>query len=180
MSDKYYSMEEIISLHDGQKWAFDSPYLFHLLIVAGTSTIMEPYLDDLCTPENLEYACLAHDLLEDTEAQEELIKEDVRDTIILLSRNSEDNQSRTYMEYIQAIIDSGDKLALAIKYVDNIVNHQASTISGRDSLRSKYEKSIKLLTPEMYKSFSQYDEDFGATLSYIEKYSSSLISSMCI
>lgn len=127
--------------HRGQKYG-DDPYYTHPIAVAEN-------IQDATVDEYL--AALFHDVIEDTKYDEAALREmwdndAAIDMVLLLTKD----ESLTYKENIQRIIDSGNVGAMKVKLSDNQIN-----ISGDKSkmqperakkLMDRYTMSIEMLT----------------------------------
>jgi (p)ppGpp synthase/HD superfamily hydrolase len=118
--------------HKGQLYG-EVPYWHHLCDVAKYS-----WVDNII----IWRVAFLHDTLEDTDVTYDQLKDNfglfIADTVQLLTKDPQ----LTYFENIQAIIDSGSWVAIHVKTADNIANYKHS---GKDSLKPRYEKSIRML-----------------------------------
>lgn len=134
------NIKEIIERHDGQKWG-EYPYSEHLSRVHNIAQLLNSSFDE----KIIEQAAWSHDLLEDTKTVPEELDENIRESIILISRNHSQTDFMCYQEYIQKIADSGDALAILIKLSDALANHWLCKVNGSTTLVKRYEKSIPVL-----------------------------------
>jgi (p)ppGpp synthase/HD superfamily hydrolase len=124
--------------HKGQLYG-EVPYWHHLCHVAKYSCG-----DDMTIWDDLTIWRVAflHDTLEDTDVTYDQLKDNfglfIADTVQILTKDPQ----LTYFENIQSIIDSGNWVAIHVKTADNIANYKHS---GKDSLKPRYEKSIRML-----------------------------------
>jgi (p)ppGpp synthase/HD superfamily hydrolase len=117
------------------------PYIYHPIHLA------EHIGDD----ETLIATALLHDVVEDTDLtfddlRSEGIAEDVLTALKLLTRNN----NVPYMDYVQAIKDSGNSTAIAVKKADLLHNSDICRlvkIDDKDRKRiEKYKAALKLLS----------------------------------
>lgn len=128
--------EEIFRYHSGQRWG-DHPYSLHLENVALVVTSFFKNSDRVVR------IAYSHDLLEDTQALPEHVDDDIRESVMLLSRNYSQGDL-TYQEYIKFLADSADAEAKAVKLADAIVNYALSKRDGSDLIK-RYKRSIPVL-----------------------------------
>ncbi len=114
------------------------PYLGHLQYVSNA-------FDD----EDHRVVGMLHDIIEDTVVSKTILEElgfkkKVIDAIVILTRNTDD-----YMEYINSIVESGNKLAIDVKLKDLEHNMDIARIvnpTEKDYERlEKYKKCYKIL-----------------------------------
>ena len=129
-----YSKAKIIvnKLFENIKDKGNNPYLDHLYYVSNN-------LDDL----NMKIVGLLHDILEDTEINENDLKEigftdKIIEAILLLTRRDE-----TYNEFIDRIISSNNKIALYVKKIDlennmDLARIKKPTTEDYERLNNKY------------------------------------------
>lgn len=120
-----------------------SPSIFHVLRVMFS-----------VTPQTYKYQCAAvlHDILEDTNCTEiELsmyFDKDIVDAVKLLTHSKhEDNNAGGYLEYVDSIINSKNKIAIAVKKADLLDNMSGTRVEPDridDHVRC-YKKHIKAL-----------------------------------
>ena len=130
----------ITDAHAGQKYG-DLPYFFHPIEVART-------IEDASVAEYL--AGLLHDVVEDTEYTSANLRtrysDEVMDMVDLLTKDD----TMSYKENIERIINTGNVGAMKVKLADNRVNaggdKSAMTAERRQRLTAKYEMSIAMLT----------------------------------
>lgn len=128
--------------HAGQVDKAGVDYIYHPITVAL-----------LCTSAQEKAVALLHDTLEDCPDKvtyDSLVAEvgrDVADAVKLLTN---DGNRGTYLEYVQSIKDSGNKLAIAVKRADLTMNMDLSRIenpSEMDYLRveEKYKPALEII-----------------------------------
>lgn len=128
--------EEIFRLHAGQRWG-EHPYSVHLENVVLVATLF------FNSSDRVRRIAYAHDVLEDTSALPEHVDADIRDSVMLLSRNYSQGDL-TYHEYIKLLADHSDRAAKAVKLADAIVNYALSKRDGSDIIK-RYKRSIPVL-----------------------------------
>lgn len=139
-------------------------YLYRHLIRVATN-LRKIYPD---APDDVVVAALLHDSIEDSLVTKEELREmgfsnRTVDLVIAVARPREDKGS--YIEYIQGIIDQGDRDALMLKIADNMDNMDPQRIaavrdsdpSTADRLLRKYTKSLNLLNQKVYLDKSSHD-----------------------
>ena len=134
-----------ISAHDRQMTKGGDPYWTHL--VAVMQLLPADASDDL------KIAALLHDIIEDTpitsdDLRAEGYSERTIDLVETVTRPEGDDRA-TYIEWIQQIIDTGDRDAITLKLADNRHNMMPERIAKlpeeeRGILR-RYQKSSGLL-----------------------------------
>ena len=127
--------------HEGQKYG-EHPYTYHLLEVENVAIRMYG-LGTVCI-EELQTACLLHDILEDTDTSvSELKLLGFTDAVITaVSLCTKDNET-SYKDYIWAI--RGNELARKVKLCDTAANLMNSIIACNAKRINKYTKQIQLL-----------------------------------
>lgn len=121
--------------HVDDRWG-DYPYLTHLALVAEKVRAL------FGADEAALMAAWLHDLYEDhPEYQNEIQRRfpELWKTLFLLARDPETE----YLDYVQAVIDSGDRRALLVKYADLLTNLGHGP--KRQSLRERYRTAIKMI-----------------------------------
>jgi (p)ppGpp synthase/HD superfamily hydrolase len=129
--------------HKGQIYG-DQPYWTHPKRVANVGA--EIFKRRFCLESVI--AALLHDVIEDTKYDRVMLSElgyskNVLDAVDLLTKDS----SLSYVENIQRIIDSGNRIAMMVKFSDNYTNYHGDK-SGWDAERreksqAKYKKSME-------------------------------------
>lgn len=134
---------ELIERHRGQMWG-DYPYFVHLDNVAeiAVETLIH-YCDYFADVDTVKLAAYAHDAVEDTDLDPAELPESIRDSVVLVSRNLSQG-NLTYNQYIQKIADSGDSLAILIKFSDGLTNYLLSE-NTLSPMRDRYMKSVPVL-----------------------------------
>lgn len=139
-----YRLYEVLKL--AAKWYPDKKFA-HAMRVASYAVDQPLLEEDPDLLESLFIVGLLHDILEDTKLpQEELyrfsyINQDEYDAIELLTHHKSDC---SYEDYIKAIIDSKNQLALLVKRAD-MKDHLMQSETLSDKLKEKYYPVIKYL-----------------------------------
>lgn len=121
------------------------PYILHPMRVAMK---VEPAGD-----EAMQVAVL-HDVIEDcgvtaADLRWACFSEDVIAAVVLLSRPPQGSPNRpTYAQYVQAIRDSGSRLAIIVKLADlgDNMNRIDELPPEQRSIRKRYEQGLKIIT----------------------------------
>jgi len=126
--------------HHGQTDKTGLPYIYHPLHIA------EHIGDD----EALIAAALLHDVVEDTDISFEMLSsQGISEEVITALKLLTHGELTPYMEYIQNIKDSGNRIALAVKLAD--LKHNSDTwrlvaIDDRAKARlERYRQALELL-----------------------------------
>lgn len=135
----------ITAAHKGQMYG-DMPYWTHCVDVA--SEVQNPTFEEYI-------AAMLHDTIEDTDMTMDQLRENyssgICDMVELLTKDD----SLSYLQNIERIIDSGNIGAMKIKLADNTCNSRGDkshmTKERRDRLNEKYALSISLLTSAIEK-----------------------------
>lgn len=141
MSNESKAIRLASEAHNGDLWG-NKPYLLHLSLVAAR--VREVVAEDTNINVNVENAVNAawlHDTIEDHPEYDERVLEnfpELIDSLRLLARDS----SVSYSDYVQSVIDSGDRLALLVKICDMYVN---MSNNPPDGLMKRYTKSYTRL-----------------------------------
>lgn len=92
------------------------PYVRHLIRVADIAANL--YFSNEELSSKLYKVGLLHDIFEDTDTTAEELREYVDEEIIYTVRILTREQDITYMDYINSIIESGNILAIIVKFYD--------------------------------------------------------------
>lgn len=116
------AMQIAYDAHTGQVDRGGTPYIFHPLHVA-----------DQMEDEETAAVALLHDVLEDTQMTEEILREKgIPEEVIRAVKILTRDRSLPYSTYIDSVIASGDPLALRVKYADVCHNLDTTrTMNGR-------------------------------------------------
>ena len=124
------ALEFASKVHKHQKRTFSSePYINHPIRIANNPEVIKYGPTAICV-------ALMHDCIEDGEYPEEVdkyIKENfsnlIYETIKLLTHN---RLEKSYNDYIENIMTSGNELAIVVKYADSLDNSvPTSTMDGK-------------------------------------------------
>lgn len=127
--------ELIFERHKEQKWG-ELPYRVHLENVALVASRIDP-------APRIKKIAYAHDILEDTDTLPEELDDEIRASVILISRNYSQGEMN-YHEYILWLARSNDNNAKKVKLADALVNYSLSK-HNNNPLMKRYEKSIPVL-----------------------------------
>lgn len=133
------SMRIAFDAHKEQVDKTGLPYIFHPF-----------HLAEQMTDEVSACTALLHDVVEDTELTlEDLAGEGIPSGVIAALRLLSHNDAVPYMEYVQAIKDSSNKTAIAVKLADLRHNSDITRLSEVDEKAlariRKYKAAIELL-----------------------------------
>jgi len=106
--------------------------------------------------ENAKAVAMLHDVLEDSETEEELLRDlfpsDVVDDVVMLTRAPAEtiDLSATYAAYIDRIATQGSRIAREVKLAD-IQDHLAARNAAtlRPTLRARYERAESVLVESL-------------------------------
>lgn len=143
------NFDEIKKIHGDQMWG-KHPYEVHLENVVKIASIISN------NNSRVIKIAEAHDLLEDTNANPEILDDDIRASVILLSRNYSQGDL-SYINYIRMIAESNNQEAIMVKLADAIVNYSLSR-SEENSIISRYKRSIPVLYKSVYGVDVNWDE----------------------
>lgn len=148
------TLEYVQGAHAGQKYG-KLPYWHHSVEVMLEaqrlyySHSLHVHLDK----DTVMKAALLHDVLEDTCATYAdigaIFGDNVANAVVLLTRDADTE----YLDYVQNIIDSGNRVAMLVKLADNYANYNSdkSAMSAKraNKLQARYASSIKILIREL-------------------------------
>lgn len=114
------ALEFASKIHKHQKRTFtNEPYINHPIRVANNKEVLQYGSSGICV-------ALLHDCIEDAEYPEESDKHisehfpgPIYESIKLLTHN---RLEKSYEEYIETIMTSGNELAIVVKYADSLDN----------------------------------------------------------
>lgn len=143
----------VTDAHSGVLDKGGQPYVSHVKRVALTAQIIAGSTD-LSQDERFAIveAALLHDVVEDTEHSFDDLAargygEDVVSIVRLLTRDKADG--KTYIEWIEAIAESGNIGAIIVKFADNLDNSDPQRIAQlppeSQSISRRYERSMRRL-----------------------------------
>ncbi len=137
------TIEFIKEAHKGQKYG-NMPYWLHPV------QVMFNLPEDASNDAKI--IALLHDVIEDTHhSDRSLIELGYSRKIVTAVQMLTSRHDVSYHEYIQQIIDSGDKNAIQVKLADNLTNSDPKNLVNlkpcrRERLEHKYAISIEMLT----------------------------------
>lgn len=128
-------LEIAVSAHRGQMDKVGLPVILHPLHVGEMGSCE----DEICVG-------FLHDVIEDTSLNgEDLLAKGVARSIVESVLVLTHDKTKTYFEYIQSIIDSHNKTAIAVKLNDLKHNYERSLKYGFDEQNQKCKKAIAMI-----------------------------------
>lgn len=115
------------------------PIILHYIGVAMQAATLDEFVTGLL-----------HDSIEDLDNTRESLfnmgfPDPICQAVELLTRNPDKKQ--TYMEYIHSIVDSGNTLAIKVKYYDLLYNLDRAAASKFYSLENRYRTALAVIKP---------------------------------
>ena len=138
--------------HEGQKDKAGAPYILHPMTVALMGSTDEERM-----------AGLLHDVVEDTPwTFEQLEEAGVPGTVVNALRLLTHRPGDVYLDYVRRIIDSGNPLALQVKYND--LRHNLGRAAGNQHFIEKYTPAMEMVSAALAarKHVSLYEPASGA------------------
>ena len=130
-----------IEAHEGQKDLDGNPVILHPLTVGLAGHNREEIV-----------AGLLHDVVEDTDFTfEELLKRGVGESIVDALRLLTHSKDIPYNEYVEHIAQSGNDVAIHVKYNDLCHNLKRGRAGGHWKIVSKHEKALAIIEPLVQK-----------------------------
>lgn len=130
-----------IEAHEGQKDLDGNPVILHPLTVGLAGHNREEIV-----------AGLLHDVVEDTDFTfEELLKRGVDESIVDALRLLTHSKDIPYNEYVEHIAQSGNDVAIHVKYNDLCHNLKRGRAGGHWKIVSKHEKALAIIEPLVQK-----------------------------
>jgi len=140
--------------HSGQKYG-NGPYWYHPNEVSYIALVFNQTVKYYPKVTNIINVALLHDVIEDTKyTASDLLEmgysEEIVDAVVLLTKDN----SLSYEDNISRIIESGNVLAMLVKYADNFVNYHSIMDSNKSperkiTNRKKYSISLNRLGGEL-------------------------------
>lgn len=128
-------LEIAVAAHKGQLDKVGLPVILHPLHVGEMGSCE----DEICVG-------FLHDVIEDTSLNgEDLLAKGVARSIVESVLVLTHDKTKTYFEYIQCIIDSHNKTAIAVKLNDLKHNYERSLKYGFDEQNQKCKKAIAMI-----------------------------------
>lgn len=133
--------------HGNQKYG-DKPYMYHLEQVVTNVKLLTDGAEDLL--------CIAylHDILEDTDIDQDVVTELFGETISWSLTCISKEHTRSYDAYIRRVVSNHN--ALLVKYCDTLANLSASIEDGDQGRISKYTKQLDLLAGYLDKQLEEW------------------------
>ena len=126
-----------IEAHEGQKDLDGKPVILHPMTVGLAGRNREEVI-----------AGLLHDVVEDTDFTfEDLLKRGVDESIVEALRLLTHSKEMSYEEYVQRIAQSGNDIALHVKYNDLCHNLKRGRAGGYWNIVAKHEKALVVIEP---------------------------------
>lgn len=131
------ALEIAIKAHKGQRDLDGKAVILHPMAVALKSD--EPYVI---------IAGLLHDVVEDTDFTfDDLLKAGISPKVVEALRLLTHSKDSTYEEYVQRIAQSGNKIAINVKYNDLCHNLQRGRAGGYWRIVAKHKKALAVIEP---------------------------------
>ena len=135
-------LEIAVAAHKGQLDKVGLPVILHPLHVGEMGSCE----DEICVG-------FLHDVIEDTSLNgEDLLAKGVARSIVESVLVLTHDKTKTYFEYIQCIIDSHNKTAIAVKLNDLKHNYERSLKYGFDEQYQKCKKAIAMIQDSLWLS----------------------------
>ena len=126
-----------VEAHDGQKDLDGKPVILHPMAVGLAG----------CNREEV-IAGLLHDVVEDTSFTfEDLLKRGVDEPIVEALRMLTHTKDMPYEDYVQRIAQSGNDIAIHVKYNDLCHNLKRGRAGGYWNIVAKHEKALAVIEP---------------------------------
>ena len=126
-----------VEAHDGQKDLDGKPVILHPLAVGLAGRNREEVI-----------AGLLHDVVEDTSFTfEDLLKRGVDEPIVEALRLLTHTKDMPYEDYVQRIAQSGNDIAIHVKYNDLCHNLKRGRAGGYWNIVAKHEKALAVIEP---------------------------------
>ena len=126
-----------IEAHEGQKDLDGKPVILHPMTVGLAGRNREEVITGLL-----------HDVVEDTDFTfEDLLERGVDESIVEALRLLTHSKEMSYEEYVQRIAQSGNDIALHVKYNDLCHNLKRGRAGGYWNIVAKHEKALVVIEP---------------------------------
>ena len=126
-----------VEAHDGQKDLDGKPVILHPLAVGIAGRNREEVI-----------AGLLHDVVEDTSFTfEDLLERGVDEPIVEALRMLTHTKDMPYEDYVQRIAQSGNDIAIHVKYNDLCHNLKRGRAGGYWNIVAKHEKALAVIEP---------------------------------
>ena len=128
-----------IDAHEGQKDLDGKPVILHPMTVGLAGNNREEII-----------AGFLHDVVEDTGMSfENLLSKGVDEQIVDALRLLTHDKGTSYEEYVQRIADSGNVVAIHVKYNDLCHNLKRGRAGGYWNIVAKHEKALAVIEPKI-------------------------------
>jgi (p)ppGpp synthase/HD superfamily hydrolase len=126
-----------VEAHEGQKDLDGNPVILHPMAVGLAGRNREEVI-----------AGLLHDVVEDTDFTfEDLLERGVDQPIVDALRLLTHSKDTPYEDYVQRIADSGNDIAIHVKYNDLCHNLKRGRAGGYWRIVAKHEKALAVIEP---------------------------------
>lgn len=147
------TIEYIKSAHAGQLYG-DLPYWHHSVeVMMEASRLFYMYDASGIDLDAIQKAALLHDVIEDTHITHDDLSGLFGAMVASAVREVTHADGSEYLDYIQSLIDSGDKIAMIVKLADNLVNLRGNkdhmTPEKAQRLNDRYTASAEMLAKEL-------------------------------
>ena len=126
-----------VEAHDGQTDLDGNPVILHPMTVGLAGRNREEII-----------AGLLHDVVEDTDFTfEDLLDRGVDESIVEALRLLTHSKDMPYEDYVQRIAQSGNEIAIHVKYTDLCHNLRRGRTGGYWRIVEKHEKAMAIIEP---------------------------------
>ena len=126
-----------VDAHDGQKDLDGNPVILHPMTVGLAGRNREEII-----------AGLLHDVVEDTNYTfDDLLRKGVDEKIVEALRLLTHTDDLSYGEYVKRIAESGNSIAIHVKYNDLCHNLQRGRAGGHWKIVAKHDKALAIIHP---------------------------------
>lgn len=126
-----------VDAHDGQKDLDGNPVILHPMTVGLAGRNREEII-----------AGLLHDVVEDTNYTfDDLLRKGVDEKIVDALRLLTHTDDLSYGEYVKRIAESGNSIAIHVKYNDLCHNLQRGRVGGHWRIVAKHDKALAIIQP---------------------------------
>ena len=126
-----------VDAHDGQKDLDGNPVILHPMTVGLAGRNREEII-----------AGLLHDVVEDTNYTfDDLLRKGVDEKIVDALRLLTHTDDLSYNEYVKRIAESGNSIAIHVKYNDLCHNLQRGRAGGHWKIVAKHDKALAIIQP---------------------------------
>ncbi len=126
-----------VDAHDGQKDLDGNPVILHPMTVGLAGRNREEII-----------AGLLHDVMEDTNYTfDDLLRKGVDEKIVDALRLLTHTDDLLYDEYVKRIAESGNSIAIHVKYNDLCHNLQRGRAGGHWRIVAKHDKALAIIQP---------------------------------